>query len=236
MKSTGSTRRTSEDHWIPLSDLMTGLMMIFLLVAILFMLQLRAKEKQVAEIGKGYVDLKSDLCGALKSNFQGERDIAVDPGCNLSIRFTNSENQFDIGRSDVKPQFQRELEEFFPKYLSVLTSDKFKDFVEEVRIEGHTSRQWGTPPLPEEQAYYKNMALSQDRSRSVLEYVLSIRAVRTPSNLAWLIPRLTANGLSSVSPVKIDGVINDRQSQRVEFRIRTKSESRLADMLKALGQ
>ncbi len=28
-----------EEHWIPLSDLMTGLMMMFMLVAIVFMLK-----------------------------------------------------------------------------------------------------------------------------------------------------------------------------------------------------
>jgi len=32
----------SDDHWIPLSDLMTGLMMIFLLVAIVYMIKVEA--------------------------------------------------------------------------------------------------------------------------------------------------------------------------------------------------
>ena len=34
-----------EDHWIPLSDLMTGLMMIFMLVAIIFMVQIEREAK-----------------------------------------------------------------------------------------------------------------------------------------------------------------------------------------------
>lgn len=236
MKIAHKSRRSSEDHWIPLSDLMTGLMMLFLLVAIIFMVQLKAKEKQVANIGKGYVDLKSELCGTLRANFKGERDVDIDPGCSLAIRFSNSDNQFDTGKSEVKPSFQDKLKAFFPKYISILTSAKFRDFVDEVRIEGHTSSLWGNPPIPGEQAYYKNMALSQDRSRSVLEYVLSVPAIRTSENLNWLIPRLTANGLSSVNPIKIDGTVSEKLSQRVEFRIRTRSEARLDEMLKALSQ
>jgi hypothetical protein len=35
-----------EEHWIPLSDLMTGLMMMFMLVAIIFMVQVDEETKQ----------------------------------------------------------------------------------------------------------------------------------------------------------------------------------------------
>jgi succinate dehydrogenase hydrophobic anchor subunit len=41
--------RSQEDHWVPLSDLMTGLMMIFLLVAIVFMLQVKRDEAKIIE-------------------------------------------------------------------------------------------------------------------------------------------------------------------------------------------
>jgi len=41
-----SLRRSSEDHWIPLSDLMTGLMMVFLVIAILFMIKVEREAKQ----------------------------------------------------------------------------------------------------------------------------------------------------------------------------------------------
>ncbi len=41
--------RGQEDHWVPLSDLMTGLMMIFLLVAIVYMLQVKRNEAKIIE-------------------------------------------------------------------------------------------------------------------------------------------------------------------------------------------
>ena len=123
-------KRTPEDHWIPLSDLMTGLMMIFMLVAIIFMLQLKAKEKEVKDIGKNYTDLRSELCSELKAKFKDdERDLEVDPSCSLSITFLNSDNQFDLGKSDVKPSFKDKLAVFFPKYVAILNSKKYRDFV-----------------------------------------------------------------------------------------------------------
>lgn len=231
-------RRTPEDHWIPLSDLMTGLMMLFLLVAIIFMLQLKAKEKEVKDIGKNYTDLRSELCSDLQTSFKdNNNDWKVDPSCNLSIRFLNPDNQFDVGKSEVKSLFRTSLNIFFPKYIEILNSEKYRDVVEEIRIEGHTSRLWGNPPIASELAYYKNMALSQERSRVVLEYVLSIPTARLPENWNWLVQRLTANGLSGINPVKNpDKSDNDALSQRVEFRIRTKTEARLNEILKALAK
>lgn len=238
MKLDRVLRRTPEDHWIPLSDLMTGLMMLFMLVAIIFMLQLKAKEKEVKDIGKNFTDLRSELCKDLQSNFKdNKQDWEVDPTCSLSIRFLNPDNQFDLGKSEVKAAFRANLNTFFPKYIAILNSKKYRDVVEEVRIEGHTSRLWGNPPIPDEQSYYKNMALSQDRSRAVLQHVLSIPAIRLADNWNWLVPRLTANGLSGINPIRNpDGTENEALSQRVEFKIRTKTEARLEEILKALDK
>lgn len=236
MKLARILKRTPEDHWIPLSDLMTGLMMIFLLIAIVFMLQLKAREKKISDIGKNFADLNAQLCSDLKTNFDDERsEWSVDPSCNLSIRFLNPDNQFDNGKSVVKSAFRANLNRFFPKYVAILNSEKYRDVIAEIRIEGHTSRFWGNPPVPSEQAYYNNMALSQDRSREVLKYVLSIPEVRVASVWEWLVPLLTANGLSGIHPVRNeDGTENEKLSQRVEFKIRTKTDAPLNEMLKEL--
>ena len=44
------------------------------------------------------------------------------------------------------------------------------------------------------EAYFKNMELSQARTRSVLEYTIMMPAVNNERN--WLIEHITANGLS----------------------------------------
>ena len=49
---------------------------------------------------------------------------------------------------------------------------------------------------------------------------------------AWLTKKLTANGLSSSQPVlNADGSENVEASQRVEFKVRTNAEAKMAEIL-----
>jgi len=74
------------------------------------------------------------------------------------------------------------------------------------------------------------MKLSQDRTRSTLQYVLAFPAIR--GDLPWLRDRITANGLSSSKTIKRpDGSEDYERSQRVEFRVRTDAESRIAKII-----
>lgn len=235
--------RSQEDHWIPLSDMMTGLMMIFMLVAIVFMIQVRRDEvklvesqRRIEEIALHYTDLRAQLYKDLQSEFKddlGKWHASITP--DLAIRFQEPSIQFDTNSSLVKDSFKSILNDFFPRYIAILHSSKYLNSIEELRIEGHTSTLWGN--LPVEQAYYENMRLSQDRSRAVLMYVFSIPAVRTENVLSWLLARVTANGLSSAGWLPLPNGREDiLRSQRVEFRVRTTAEDQLAKIIRALKQ
>ena len=50
----------------------------------------------------------------------------------------------------------------------------------------------------------------------------------------WLIKLLRANGVSFANPVFKNGVENVEQSRRVEFRVITKVESKIADILNTI--
>jgi outer membrane protein OmpA-like peptidoglycan-associated protein len=142
--------RSQEDHWIPLSDLMTGLMMIFMLVAIVFMVQLKRDEakileaqKRVKDIASVYTDLKAQLYQDLQTEFKDDigkwhASITRD----LAVRFQEPSVLFDTGMSLVKDSFKGILDSFFPRYIKILYSPKYHDSVEEIRIEGHTSSIW----------------------------------------------------------------------------------------------
>jgi len=176
---------SAEDHWIPLSDLMTGLMMMFLVVAIVFMVKVNKEAKRaeaqalivstqaakLKSIALAYSDIRGQIYEDLFQTFRNDL-----PGWHavltrdLSIKFEEPSVQFDTGLSAIKPDFVKILNSFFPRYAKILSASKFKDEIEEVRIEGHTSSIWkGQSP---ELAYYENMRLSQDRTRAVLQYVL----------------------------------------------------------------
>jgi outer membrane protein OmpA-like peptidoglycan-associated protein len=84
---------------------------------------------------------------------------------------------------------------------------------------------------PTERAYFKNMQLSQSRTRTVLEYVLGLPRVSVQET--WLKSHLTANGLSSSKTIHLgDGREDVKSSQRVEFRVKTNADDKIAEILK----
>lgn len=219
-----------EAQWISLSDLMTGLMMMFMLIAISFMLKVQAEAGTAKKVAVIYGELRQDLYNDLNEEFKKDLPAwgAVLNKDDLSIRFKEPDVLFSMGKDDLKPRFQDILEDFFPRYVKIITSEKYRDSIQEIRIEGHTSSVWNGS-TSEEEAYFKNMELSQSRTRSVLRYVLALPAVQR--NAGWLKQYMTANGLSSSKPIKTNGIEDGQLSQRVEFRIRTDAESKISTIL-----
>jgi len=220
-----------ESHWIPLSDLMTGLMVIFLLISVSYMMQVEADAARIKNVAVAYSEIKDSLFEDLKREFR--RDLpkwkAQLIKDDLTIRFSEPEVLFATGSSELKPEFQAILLDFFPRYIRILTSRKYRDSISEVRIEGHTSSDWiGVASAGD--AYFLNMELSQARTRSTLAYVLNLSADQ--EQVSWLRKFVTANGLSSSRLILDDkGVEDVARSRRVEFRIRTDAETRLAKIL-----
>jgi outer membrane protein OmpA-like peptidoglycan-associated protein len=210
---------------------MTGLMVIFLLIAVTYMVRVEADADRVKEVAVAYNEIKDSLYDDLQREFNGDlrnwnaQLIKKD----LSIRFTDPDVLFAQGSSDLKPAFQAILSDFFPRYVRILTSPKYRAAISEVRIEGHTSSDWTGATTPED-AYFNNMELSQARTRSVLVFALSLPDV--DAERTWLRQYLTANGLSSSHPVfDASGAEDPARSRRVEFRVRTDAETRIAKIL-----
>ena len=215
---------SSQSHWIPLSDLMTGLMMIFLLLTAMYMLRV---EQTTTLIVQEHQKTKADLFRALQDTFkkdlkQWDAEFLGD----MTLRFKNPDVIFATGKSDLKPQFKEILVSFIPRYISIINDPKFKSAIKEIRIEGHTSPIW--TGVSTEEAYFKNMELSQSRTRATLEFILKMPEIQMHAD--WIKSNLTANGLSSSKPVFKDGSTEDIDilaSQRVEFRIVTNAEESL---------
>jgi outer membrane protein OmpA-like peptidoglycan-associated protein len=225
-----TTAVSEESHWIPLSDLMTGLMVIFLLIAVSYMMQVEADAARIKNVAIAYSEIKDALFEDLNREFRHDlpKWNAQLLKSDLTIRFSEPEVLFATGSSELKPEFQRILQDFFPRYVRILTSRKYRDSISEVRIEGHTSSDWNGVAAGD--AYFLNMELSQARTRSTLAYVMGLPADQ--EQLAWLRKYVTANGLSSSRLITdTKGVEDVARSRRVEFRVRTDAETRLAKIL-----
>ncbi len=220
----------NSDHWISVSDMMSGLMMVFLFISVSYMLNVVKERDMIKEVAVTYNKLQNELYDDLYEEFKDDlpKWNAILDRKTLSIRFEAPEVLFEKGSYQLQPKFKKILDEFFPRYLNILTSEKYRNDIEEIRIEGHTSSEWHIYVHPDE-AYFLNMKLSQDRTRSVLQYIMSLEKVKTEKD--WLKKFLTANGLSSSKLIIENGVENKEKSRRVEFKVKTNAEKRIFKIL-----
>lgn len=224
----------NESHWISLSDMMTGLMMIFLLISISFMVNANAQRQYVTDIVTTYETIKLRLYDDLYKEFNHDLKSwggELEPKT-LTIRFHDPDVLFEPGKATLNSSFRSILNEFVPRYIAIMTQEKYRHNVQEVRIEGHTSSEWNND-VTGDVAYLKNMDLSQQRTRSVLAYIIKLESVKMHKQ--WLQEHLTANGLSSSRSVKTNGVEDKKASRRVDFRLVTNTESLVDDLCARVG-
>lgn len=219
-------KKATDSAWMSISDMMSALMIIFMFVAIAFMIQVQHQQQQMTEIIVEYKQVKSEIYQALYEEFKEDFkywDADIDKKT-LSIRFQEPEILFASGSSNLNPKFKTILDDFFPRYISLLSKDKYKKVIQEIRIEGHTSSEW-YGQIGTNEAYFRNMELSQARTRSVLEYTITLPSVQKEHN--WMLQKITANGLSYSQQIVENGVENPIKSRRVEFRIRTNADEKM---------
>lgn len=222
-------------EWLSISDMMTGLMVIFLFIAISYMIHIQARNRKMLEIAETYAQLHEDLYKDLLEEFKDDLSnwSAHIDSSSLSITFTEPDVLFNAGSSRIRPRFQDILKSFFPRYVDILTKEQYKDDIAEVRIEGHTSSEW--QDLPQQEAYFYNMDLSQRRTRAVLKFVMDLVADNKELT-TWLKYHFTANGLSSSKLIFNENNEEDPiRSRRVEFRVRTNAEKRIANISRVGG-
>lgn len=230
LKSSGG-KKEDDSHFIPLSDIMTALMLLFLLISVVYMI----KVDESVRIPRIFKEISQGLSEKLGAEFQTDLKAwgaVIDK--DLTVRFTEPDILFKTGSAALSPRFQEILDDFFPRYLKIMMEKEFVNNIEEIRIEGHTSSFWGD--LSGDEAYFKNMELSQERTRAVLSYLLNSNLSR--SQKEWLRKHFRAIGFASARPLNAMGeplqkgeVEHALNSQRVEFRVRTNIEERIADIV-----
>lgn len=224
--------------WANISDMMAGLMMIFLFISLVngfesakISHQLMEEKKVISAIAENYTDNRSQIYNSINEQFSSrftEWDANLDRNT-LTLRFNDPTLLFEPGSSTLTPRFEAILAQFWVDYVEIL--ERYSTDIREVKIEGHTSSEWTDATLDE--AYFNNMRLSQQRTRKTLEFCYTL----TPnSNRSWVRSSVTANGMSSSRPIRtIAGTEDVARSRRVEFTIVVDSSSRLDEILGELN-
>ena len=222
--------------WMSVSDLMTGLMIIFLFVAVAYMIQVQDNQSVLTE----YVETKQHLHDRLVNEFKGDTaKWKMVVGKVLSMKFKEPEVLFEQGSDELQPKFKEILDEFIPRYLDILLKDSLRNRIHEIRIEGHTDTlrmvKYG------KNQFLSNVLLSQGRAYNVLKYIREMPSFEkyTPQQRKLLDYWFTANGLSYGKALDSNGEyaaqsgkpIDMEQSRRVEFRIVTTGEEVLENFV-----
>ncbi len=172
-----------DNNWISFSDIMTVLMIIFLFISISYMMEVKKEQKLTEElyyqlqqeqiqrdkIFKEFKETKEKIYNELLLVFKKDFEkwkVKLDK--DLSIKFTNPDMLFQSGKTEIRPYFKIILNDFLPKYFSIILQKKYQNKILEVRIEGHTD----DIPAPryDQDPYVANILLSQKRASEVVKY------------------------------------------------------------------
>lgn len=237
------------NFWLSYSDMMAALLLTFVLILSGTLLNAQSSyEKKQSELEEKQAELeekeavianqqtqidkivgiRKDLVSALSTEFSGnEMQVKVDAQTG-AITFDSS-LLFSFDDDKLQAAGTTFLDQFLPKYFSVLLGENFSPYVAEVIIEGHTDTDGD---------YMYNLRLSQSRALAVSSYCLEHGAAfLTAEQMDELRVLLTANGRSFSSPIyAADGTVDKGASRRVEIKFRLKDEEmmdEIAEMLEA---
>lgn len=181
---------------------------------------------QQAQLDK-VIGIKADIIEALKDEF-ADTDLKLSVDSKTGAIALDSSVLFDTDEYELTESGAELLRQFVSRYVSVLMSDQFKDYVSEIIIEGHTDTN-GT--------YLHNLELSQQRALAVASFCMDEEnGVLGYEQIESLHSILTANGKAYSDPVyDANGNVDMDASRRVEFKFRLNDEDMVQQMIEILS-
>lgn len=202
-----------------LTDLMTSLAVIFILLLVVFLKQSHDQSQ------KAKTEVTDQLERFLKEKSLALKPDAEDP-LSLSVQLGESQLRFPVNGYALTSSGAEFVNNFFSNFGAKICDPQLRSKVDSIVIEGHTDRSGEATP----QGVRNNIALSQKRSFSVLDEALqSVQG--KPEIYECLLKLTSASGRGSRAPVftKPDEpadappVYDPDRSRRVEIKIHVKS-------------
>ena len=113
--------------WLSVSDLMTGLMVIFLFVAIAYISRVQKNQSVLTD----YVETKNKMHAKLVKEFAGDTlkwEMAI--GKDLTMKFKNPTVLFASGSYQLTQDFENILNQFLPRYFNILLNDSLSNKIQ----------------------------------------------------------------------------------------------------------
>jgi outer membrane protein OmpA-like peptidoglycan-associated protein len=161
--------QSSPDHLnSSMTDLMTSLMVIFILLLLVFVHRTAGKDAAVTDV------LLKRLRYEMQPQGFNENTIRPDPRDRNAILVIVPDRlmNFEAGKSKLRPEGEQFLKAYIPHLAEVLCGDQFRSSIESIVVEGHTDTQPYVGHTVDESESL-NLKLSQDRSMVVVENALA---------------------------------------------------------------
>lgn len=174
------------------------------------------------------IGIRADLVEALKKEFN-DSALSVSVDEKTGAITMDSSILFATNQYKLKDSGEDFLGEFMPRYLKVLLSPKYSDYISEIVIEGHTDKQGD---------YLFNLDLSQKRAYSVAQFCCEEKnKVLNKEEIEALEKILSTNGKSFSEPVyDEEGEVDEEASRRVEILFRLRDEEMIKEMMEILNE
>ena len=196
--------------WVTMTDLMTALVLVFIILFI------------YAYLNSNYDKIQSNIAkqeslNALKQNLeQNNIQASVDKASGV-VKISDLE-LFDLNSYELSSAGEKYLEKFSPTYLDSLFSNEYMcKYLDKIIIQGHTDSQSFKGKFSDDEQYMKNMELSLKRAYAVANFMINTKYNK--ENGDKLRKMIIVEGASYAMPVIENGKENYDKSRRVELKL-----------------
>lgn len=196
--------------WITMTDLMTGLVLVF--IVLFFYTYLTGHVEKIQS------DLAQENASKSLQETLKKQDInaLIDPISGV-VKISDLE-LFDVNSYKLSSKGKAYLDKFAPTYLDSLFSNEYLDKnIDKIIIQGHTDSQTFAGKFSDDEQYMKNMELSLNRAYEVANYMTNTPYNKTNGNR--LRKMIIVEGASFSNPVMVDGKEDFAKSRRVELKL-----------------
>ncbi len=194
-----------------LTDLMTSLAVIFILLLVVFLKNAHDQSKNAKD------KITNELEAFLKNESLSLHQDPEDP-LRLIVLVGEDQLRFPHAEAGLTSAGKSFVNGFFKTFSEKVCDQSLKNKIDSIVIEGHTDTTGEKTP----EGVRQNIFLSQKRAYSVLEEALkTVQA--DPQTYECLLKLTSANGRGSRSPILVNQQYDPDKSRRVEIKIRVRS-------------
>ena len=208
---------TENIFWITMTDLMTGLVLVF---AVLFFYTYLNNHIEIMEQKLA----KEEASKALQETLR-KQDIEATIDSTSGVVKISDLELFETGSYQLSQKGKIYLDKFAPSYLnSIFSNEYLSKNVEKIIIQGHTDSQTFKGKFSEDEQYMKNMELSLNRAFTVANYMSNTPYNKENGNK--LRKMILVEGASFSNPILVNGKEDFAKSRRVELKLVMKKDQK----------